>query len=137
EKANSTNKAAICKYCIDHFGFQQVNNLETKTFFLWLGKFIKLPSCQSLLGRILKDTTKEITQAQVAMAQQDSHGIIVAFDGELHHMHQLTKLKKLEEKYNNTNTNKQAKLNQELSSIYSNDINKDNIETFLEDLDNE
>ncbi|CAG8595239.1 4172_t:CDS:2 [Racocetra fulgida] len=30
-----------------------------------------------------------------------------------------------------------SKLNQELSSIYSNDTNKDNIETFSKDLDNE
>ncbi|CAG8820029.1 10372_t:CDS:2, partial [Racocetra persica] len=77
EKANSTNKAAVCKYCIDHFGFQQacliskvtnvVDNPETKAFFSWLGKFIKLPSCQSLSDRILKDVTKEITQVQVAM----------------------------------------------------------------------
>lgn len=56
--------------------------------------------------------------------------------GELHRMHQLTKLKKLEERYNNTNTNKQPKISQELDNIYLKDTNEDNVETFFEDLDN-
>lgn len=63
------------------WAFRWVDNPETKTFFSWLSRFIQLPSRQTLSGRILKDATKEITQAQIAMAQQDSHGVTVAFDG--------------------------------------------------------
>ncbi|CAG8593973.1 19118_t:CDS:2, partial [Racocetra persica] len=114
--------------------------------------------------------TKEITQVQVAMVQQDSHGVIVAFDKDIslsreqteeaikHHEELLKKAKDQKIKIlvfvtdlaaKNAATRKctalicpgETRWNSYYYcfdiAIYSNNTNKDNIETFLEDLDNE
>ncbi|CAG8812195.1 16875_t:CDS:2, partial [Cetraspora pellucida] len=90
EKANSINKATVCKYCINYFGFQQacltskITNVVNsclayfQKYKIFANKYLPEEIDQILVSTA--DATKKITQAQISMTQQDLHSVTIAFD---------------------------------------------------------
>ncbi|CAG8567187.1 14129_t:CDS:2, partial [Dentiscutata heterogama] len=90
EIANSVNRTAVCKYCVDYYGYLQAL-LTSKVTNVVNSCLAHLYKCSyfankfsdeeiTLSNKILEEVTKKIIQAQITIAQQDLQGIIIAFD---------------------------------------------------------
>ncbi|CAG8677517.1 23167_t:CDS:2 [Dentiscutata erythropus] len=154
EKVNCTNKAAVCKYCIEYYGHQQalltskVTNVVNSCL-AHLHKSKKIlskrirqenddnESIQSFTSNSSSNTNLElkITSSSIRQLNNKDQQIfnilllhMTVSNGELHHAHQLAKLSKVEKQYNNiiiTRSNQTNELIQDYSQETVDDLDSE------------
>jgi len=61
--------------------FSFINNEDTKALFKFVAPDIKLPTHKRLGGQILLDTSKNLQETILKIAQSDEYGVTIAVDG--------------------------------------------------------
>ncbi|GES76598.1 DUF659 and ribonuclease H-like domain containing protein [Rhizophagus clarus] len=66
---------------LDNYIYHEIDNLAVVELFKWLNPILELPDRKQLGGRILKKTTKSLSETILNDAINDDLGIMLAFDG--------------------------------------------------------